>query len=73
MKLQCPFDRYKKWKTLRDTQEELLSIISLQTKEGELQEIQEEIEKRKTELIQQRASFMQGELKLQSTQKEQFE
>ncbi|MHA1629028.1 MAG: hypothetical protein ACTSXO_07905 [Candidatus Heimdallarchaeota archaeon] len=43
VKLQYPFDRYKDWHTLRDTQEELLSLISLQTKREELRELQEDI------------------------------
>jgi len=43
VKLQYPFDRYKDWHTLRDTQEELLSLISLQTKREELRELKEEI------------------------------
>ncbi len=53
VKLQFPFDRYKDWHTLRDTQEELLSLISLQTKEEELRKLQEEITKVRSTLQQQ--------------------
>ncbi|MBN1329139.1 MAG: hypothetical protein JXA54_06670 [Candidatus Heimdallarchaeota archaeon] len=56
VKMQYTFDRYKDWRTLRDTQEELLSLISKQTKEEELREIRKEIFRAKRELRRQFSS-----------------
>ncbi|HUT82498.1 MAG TPA: hypothetical protein VMZ29_14960 [Candidatus Bathyarchaeia archaeon] len=53
VKMQFPFDRYKDWKTIRDTDEELLSLISIQTKEEELREIRKELFRAKRELRRQ--------------------
>ena len=53
VKLQFPFDRYKDWHTLRDTQEELLSLIAVQTKEEELRTLHAEIAEVKRDLQKQ--------------------
>ncbi len=53
VKLQFPFDRYKDWHTLRDTQEELLSLIAVQTKEEELRKLHAEIADVKRDLQKQ--------------------
>ncbi|HUU78623.1 MAG TPA: hypothetical protein VMX55_09760 [candidate division Zixibacteria bacterium] len=63
IKLQYPFGRYKEWKTLRDTEEELLSLISLQLKEKELEAIQEEIDKVKMKLFKYRRPFIKDRMK----------
>jgi hypothetical protein len=60
VKLQYPFDRYRKWHTIRDTQEELLSLIALQTKESELVKIQMQIEEAKRELSNISIEQLQG-------------
>lgn len=62
VKLQYPFGRYKDWKTLRDTEEELLSLISLQLKEKELEVIQEEIERAKLRLFKYRRPFLKDRM-----------
>ncbi|MBK5114633.1 MAG: hypothetical protein KGD59_15820 [Candidatus Heimdallarchaeota archaeon] len=53
VKMQFPFDRYKDWHTLRDTQEELLSLIAVQTKEEELRKLHAEIADVKKDLQKQ--------------------
>jgi len=53
VKLQFPFDRYKDWHTLRDTQEELLSLIAVQTKQEELRLLHAEIAEVKKDLQKQ--------------------
>lgn len=53
VKMQFPFDRYKDWHTLRDTQEELLSLIAVQTKEEELRKLHAEIAEVKRDLQKQ--------------------
>ena len=53
VKLQFPFERYKDWHTLRDTQEELLSLIAVQTKEEELRNLHAEIAEVKRDLQKQ--------------------
>ncbi|MHA1211120.1 MAG: hypothetical protein ACTSSH_01550 [Candidatus Heimdallarchaeota archaeon] len=60
VKLQYPFDRYKDWHTIRDTQEELLSLISMQSKEEELRGIQNEIVQARSALEQQVVVGMQA-------------
>lgn len=68
VKLQYPFDRYKDWKTLRDTQEELLSLISLQLKERELEDIQKEIEDAKIKLFKYRRPFIKDKIRREKEQ-----
>lgn len=70
VKLQYPFARYRFWETLRDTQEELLSIISLQTKEEELETLQKEIEEAKQKLIDQRTLLMKESKELLDEEEE---
>jgi len=53
VKIQYPFERYKNWHTLRDTHEELLSLIAVQTKEDELRRLQEDIKEVKEDLQEQ--------------------
>ncbi len=60
VKMQYPFDRYQDWHTLRDTQEELLSLISIQTKEEQLREIRRELFRARRELRRQ-SGDRQGE------------
>lgn len=70
IKLQYPFDRYKEWRTIRDTDEELLSLVSLQHKERELQGIQEEIEKAKTKLFKYRRPFIKDRIRREQEKEE---
>ena len=70
IKLQYPFDRYKEWHTLRDTDEELLSLISLQHKRRELRRIQRDIENAKTKLYKYRRPFIKDRLKREHEQNE---
>ena len=73
IKLQYPFDRYKEWHTLRDTDEELLSLISLQHKRRELRRIQRDIEDAKTKLYKYRRPFIRDRMKREQAQKEEEE
>jgi len=73
IKLQYPFDRYKEWRTIRDTDEELLSLVSLQHKERELKDYQEEIEKAKIKLFKYRRPFIKDRIRREQQKQEKEE
>ncbi len=73
IKLQYPFDRYKEWRTIRDTDEELLSLVSLQHKERELKDYQEEIEKAKIKLFKYRRPFIKDRIRRRQQKQEKEE
>ncbi|MHA1556394.1 MAG: hypothetical protein ACTSPM_05595, partial [Candidatus Heimdallarchaeota archaeon] len=73
IKLQYPFDRYKEWRTIRDTDEELLSLVSLQHKNRELKDYQEEIEKAKIKLFKYRRPFIRDRIRREQQKQEQEE
>lgn len=68
IKLQYPFDLYQGWHTLRDTQEELLSLIALQVKNRELRNIQKEIRSAKRKLYKYRRPFIKEKMRQRTEQ-----
>ncbi|MHA1124224.1 MAG: hypothetical protein ACTSO7_00965 [Candidatus Heimdallarchaeota archaeon] len=77
IKFQYPFDQYNNWHTLRDTQEELLSLIALQVKNRELRSIEKEIRRAKRKLFKYRRPFIKEKMQQRKEQnpelQEQFE
>ena len=68
IKFQYPFDQYENWHTLRDTQEELLSLIALQVKNRELRSIQKEIRRAKKKLFKYRRPFIRDKMRQRKEQ-----
>ena len=68
IKFQYPFDQYQGWHTLRDTQEELLSLIALQVKNRELRNIQKEIKRAKRKLFKYRSPFIKDKMRQRTEQ-----
>ena len=73
IKLQYPFDRYKDWHTLRDTDEELLSLVSMQHKRRELRKLQRDIDSAKMKLFKYRRPFIKDRKKREREEKERME
>ncbi|MHA1440368.1 MAG: hypothetical protein ACTSPK_00710 [Candidatus Heimdallarchaeota archaeon] len=68
IKFQYPFDQYEGWHTIRDTQEELLSLIALQVKNRELRNIQKEIRRAKRKLFKYRSPFIKEKMRQRKEQ-----
>jgi len=61
-------DQYEGWHTIRDTQEELLSLIALQVKNRELRNIQKEIRRAKRKLFKYRSPFIKEKMRQRKEQ-----